>query len=153
MSVTQGSSTEAVQFERDRCPYEELGHTAEIGIRVHAATPEQLYACAALSMFALIAADPAPGSPATPREVQVTSPDPESLLVDWLNELVYLHEVHHETYTGCTVHHWEPTAIRATVMGHPLAGPPALHIKAVTYHLLEVRQDETGWHAQVVFDI
>ncbi len=146
-------STAPSRVEVAQCTAEELDHTAEIGVRVHAETPERLYACAALAMFALTGAQADPGSPDTPRQVQVKAMDPESLLVDWLNELLYLHEVHHEVYTACTVLAWEPTGIQATVEGRPLATPPVLHIKAVTYHLLQVRQDEKGWHAQVVFDI
>ncbi len=141
------------RVEVAQCTAEELDHTAEIGVRVHAETPEQLYACAALAMFALTGAQAVPDSAPTPRQVGVKATDPESLLVDWLNELLYLHEVQHEIYTACTVTAWSPTTIQATVEGRPLATPPVLHIKAVTYHLLQVRQDEKGWHAQVVFDI
>jgi SHS2 domain-containing protein len=83
----------------------------------------------------------------------VESLDAESLLVDWLNELLYLHETTGEIYTQFTVKTWIPTRLEATVGGGPPHLPPIRHIKAVTYHQLRVSHDAGGWTAQVYFDI
>jgi len=79
-----------------RCDYEELEHTAEIGLRVRAATPAALFACAATGMFALI--DAQPGEQRMRHVVTIESSDAESLLVDWLSELLYWHERDGEIY-------------------------------------------------------
>ena len=133
------------------CEFEELAHTAEIGLRVRAATPGRLFACAGMALFALTGA--VPQAAEAERTVTVESPDVESLLVDWLNELVYLYET-----TGCAFHEievteWSPQRLAATVRGGRPAAPPRLHVKAVTYHDLSVHASGAGWEARVFLDI
>lgn len=135
------------------CRFEELGHTAEIGLRVQADAPEQLFACAARGMFSLLRVPPDTTRPAQTQRVRVDSLDGESLLVDWLSELLYLYETTGALYTDCTVTRWAHTHLEAIVCGYPPAAPPAVQIKAVTYHQLQVQADAQGWHAQVFFDI
>ena len=84
------------------CRSEELGHTAEIGFRLWAPTLPALFACAAQALFALMFGDehgrrtdsgPAPvAAPRRTHQVVVVTSDLESLLVEWLNELLYWHE-------------------------------------------------------------
>ena len=140
-------------MEENRCDYQELSHTAEVGIRVRADSPAALYACAAQAMFALLEAGEDPAETPTPRTVTVESMDPESLLVDWLNELLFLYETTGQVFTQCQVTKWSPTRLEATVYGRTPTRPPRFDIKAVTYHDLQVGQDEEGWFAQVIFDI
>jgi SHS2 domain-containing protein len=135
------------------CRYEELGHTAEIGVAVWAPTAPALFACAAQAMFSLLRAPAERAAAARVHTVQVDSVDVESLLVDWLSELLYLHEVTGEVYAGVRVQAWTPASLVAQVTGWPPVNPPALHIKAVTYHDLAVRQDDHGWNARIFFDI
>ena len=75
------------------CRYEELAHTAEVGVRVDAASADALYACAARAMFALLHMEPdRDADDVRPSTSSVESVDAESLMVDWLGELLYLHE-------------------------------------------------------------
>lgn len=133
------------------CDYEELSHTAEVGLRVRAATPPDLFGCAAVGMFALIGAQPHERSQR--RTVAVESLDVESLLVDWLSELLYLHETTGEVYDHCKVTTWQPTRLEAVVEGGPPADRPLRAIKAVTYHGLRLGEEAGGWLAEVYFDI
>ena len=133
------------------CEFEELAHTAEIGLRVRAAAPGPLFACAGMALFALTGATS--GRIEIERDVTVESLDAESLLVDWLSELVYLYET-----TGCAFHdievtEWSPQRLAATVRGGRPAMPPRLHVKAVTYHDLHVRRTGAQWEVQVFLDI
>jgi SHS2 domain-containing protein len=149
------------------CQSEELGHTAEIGFRVWAPNLPALFACAARTLFALIltgepanggaqAAEPVPPR-ANRRQVVVAAPDLESLLVEWLNELLYLHETTGTAPQVETVTALEATPeqarLAATVAETPLAHAPRLHVKAVTYHQLWVAPDGDGWRAEVFLDI
>lgn len=104
-------------------------------------------------MFALAGASVDEAAPASERTVRVASPDLESLLVDWLNELVYLYETTGEAFTEIDVVAWSPEQMEAIVRGRKPQSAPRLHIKAVTYHDLSVRPDGDGWLAQVMFDI
>lgn len=135
------------------CSFEELGHTAEIGMRVRAATPGRLFACAALAMFALIDAASAPESERVSQRVELHSLDMESLMVDWLSELVFLHETTGAIYDEIDIHQWSPQHLEATLCGRRAQQVPHMQIKAVTYHDLIVAATDDEWLAQVYFDI
>jgi len=134
-----------------RCDYEELEHTAEIGLRVRAATPAALFACAATGMFALI--DAQPGEQRVRHVVTIESSDAESLLVDWLSELLYWHERGGEIYDQPEITRWSPTRLEAIVVGRAARTPPSTSIKAVTYHGLRLAEEADGWVAEIYFDV
>jgi SHS2 domain-containing protein len=140
-------------WREEKCRYEELAHTADIGIRVRARSPAALFACAAEAMFKLTGAIIDEESIATPHFVAVESVDAESLLVDWLNELLYQHETTGEIYTHYRITAWEPTRLEAIIHGSRLVEPPVIHIKAVTFHQLQLTEEEDGWMAEIFFDI
>ena len=135
------------------CRIEELGHTAEVGIRVVANSPSKLYACAARGMFGLLYELTETATPANRRMLVVESMDRESLLVDWLNELLFLHATSGNSYGECEVTQWSPTRLEAVLAEHPTLSPPSMEIKAVTYHLLRVAEVDQEWVAEVYFDI
>ena len=64
------------------CSVEELEHTAEIGLRVSAASRAEAYACMATAMFALTGAMADPAAEQTARTITIRAPDAETLLVD-----------------------------------------------------------------------
>lgn len=130
---------------------EELSHTADVGLRARGATPAELFSCLAVGMFGLIG--PRPETRDRRRTVTVESLDAESLIVDWLSELLYLHETTGEVYDHCTITRWAPTKLEAVVEGGPPAGSPLRSIKAVTYHGLRLQEEPGGWLAEVYFDI
>lgn len=137
------------------CSLEELAHTADIGVRVRAASAESLFACAARALFTLMGITGAQDGAFAAAEVEVAveSADTPALLVDWLNELLYLHETTGLVYDRCTFDAWQPDRLRATVVGAPATGRPIMHIKAVTWHQLLVERDGDGWLAEIFFDI
>jgi SHS2 domain-containing protein len=135
------------------CLIEELGHSVEIGLLIRADAPEQLFACSAQAMFGLLRVLPDASRPATHHHVTVDSSDGESLLVDWLSELLYLYETSGAIFADCTVLRWTPTQLEADVTGYPPASPPTTHIKAVTYHQLKLQANADGWTAEVYFEL
>jgi SHS2 domain-containing protein len=68
--------------------FEVLEHPADIGFRAFGGTLPELFARSALAMLS-IAADPAAVLPKEEYPLAVESGDRESLLVDWLNEVLY----------------------------------------------------------------
>ena len=131
--------------------FEEIEHTADLAIRAYGWDMRELFANAAHGMFALMA-ETSLEEPAREREVSLEAMDYESLLVDWLNELIYLHEVEGETYTQFTIQGLSPTMLRASVEGR-LTGRKTKAIKAATFHNLNIRETEGGYEATIVFDI
>ena len=69
-----------------------LDHTADIGIIAYGVDLKQTFANAATGLFSLIT-DLDKVVEVTYRDIELTAPDMESLLVDWLNELVYIFDV------------------------------------------------------------
>lgn len=86
------------------------------------------------------------------RPVDVTGIDYESLLVNWLTELLWLQESNRETYHRFQIETLTTTILRAQVFGAPMTRLNKV-IKAVTYHNLKVEQTADGWQATVVVDV
>ncbi len=138
------------------CDFEEVAHTAEIGLRIRAPDAPRLFACAARALFWLVGAlDDAAleEPPARQFDVQLSAPDAESLLVEWLSELIWLYETSGLICAEAAVHSWTPQSLSATLFGRPPVQLPRLHVKGVTWHGLEVGADADGWTASVTLDI
>jgi len=131
--------------------FKEIEHTADWAFRACGRDLAQLYANAARGLFALQGST---GSSETSlaREVAVSGVDRETLLVNWLNELLYLQETQRETYSCFEILEISETQLRARVRGRPHR-PEGKLIKAVTFHDLEVRQSEEGWEVAIVVDV
>jgi SHS2 domain-containing protein len=124
--------------------YEHLDHTADVGVRAWAPTMGELFTEAWRGVLAVMGHD-AGGAEAGRATVALDAPDAPALLVDWLNELLYLFEVR-----GFVPH---VEAISVDPSGRTLeaevAGPssegfvqegPA--VKAATMHGLRVGEDQ-----------
>lgn len=132
--------------------FEELDHTADVGIRAFGKTLDELFANAAAGMFSLIT-DLDAVKPVGEHEVKVTSRDLESLLVDFLSELLYVHETEKVLLAEFDVK-VSGLAVDAHVRGERIdkaRHPLHLMVKAVTYHGIDV--DPAKGEAQVIFDI
>jgi SHS2 domain-containing protein len=85
------------------------------------------------------------------RDVSLAGDDRAALLVDWLEELVYLADVQQfvpERIEQLRVHE---RTLTATVVGH--LGDPRSLVKAVTRHDLAFEARDGGWRARVVLDV
>ena len=134
------------------CTIEELAHTAEVGLRLRAGSPEALFACAARGMFGLLHTQATTTRLENNRVVAIESIDRESLLVDWLNELLFLYATTGALYE-CEVARWSPTYMEAILTGCTPQTPPSMEIKAVTHHQVRVAEIDQEWVAEVYFDI
>src|SRR6476469_7228995 len=72
--------------------FELFEHTAELGLRVKAATLEELLAEAARGLLAMVVANPEAVRPVVTKTIAVTADEPAYLLFDWLSELLYAFE-------------------------------------------------------------
>jgi len=131
--------------------FEEIEHTADLAIRAYGRDMSELFTNAAHGMFALMA-EPSLEGPAREHEVSLEAMDYEGLLVDWLNELIYLHEVERETYYGFAIETLSPTKLKAHVSGGPTKSKTKA-IKAATFHDLAIEETPNGLAATVVFDV
>jgi SHS2 domain-containing protein len=148
-ALTSGSS--AKSHQDDICRYQEIEHTADRAIRAYGRDLPELFANAAYGMFDLLT-DVEGLRSTVEREVSLEAPDLETLLVDWLRELLYLHEVNGEVYKEFEIGTLSPTRLKAVVKGGKVFAP-RLDIKAVTYHGLKIEETEEGYRATIVFDV
>lgn len=130
--------------------YKFLEHTAELGLEVEAANLEELLEDAALAFAELVA--PGASGKRRRRPVVLALIDDETMLADWLNELLSLAES--EGFVPQSVENcrWAPGRLAADVTG--FWGTPRPLIKAVTYRDLELVEDENGaWKGKVILDV
>ena len=135
--------------------FELLEHPADIGFRVRGASLPDLFANAALAMLS-IAAELDDVRPAGTYELSAEGSDYESLLVNWLNEVLYRFDGERIAFCEFCIHHLDTSAVRATALGEPrdpARHRPKLIVKGVTYHQIKVARDGEGWFAEVYLDI
>jgi SHS2 domain-containing protein len=140
--------------DRPRGSFEFIDHTADAGIRVEAPTLEDLFETAGLAFTELVTSVDSIDC-RVERRFKLEEDDIETLLVSWLQELLYLLDTEDFVFARfqVTLHDF---SLEATAWGEVF--DPDRHmikteIKAVTYHQLEVVESDQGWQAQVIFDI
>ncbi len=132
-----------------------LEHPADIGFRAFGETLPELFANCALAMLS-IAGDPEAAEARAEYAIAVESGDRESLLVDWLNEVLYWFDGKRITFRDFRVEEFGDTAIRAVGVGEPWDEErhrAKLIVKAVTYHQLNIERRGDRWCAEVFLDI
>lgn len=132
--------------------FEEVEHTADWALRVRGRDWPEFLTNAAYGMASLLVAEPAAVPLEVERQVELDAFDSESLLVNWLGELAYWAESELLVFRQFDLVEATPTHLRATVRGGHV---PTLqkHIKAVTYHNLEIVTTDEGFEATIVFDV
>lgn len=132
--------------------FEEVDHTADVGIRAYGSTLDELFSNVAAGMFSLIT-DLESVRPVGEFEVKVSAKDLKSLLFDFLSELLFLHETEKLLLSEFETK-VRDLALDARVRGERIdrdRHPLHLNVKAVTYHAMEL--DPMKGVAQVIFDI
>jgi SHS2 domain-containing protein len=135
--------------------FEVLDHTADIGLIVYGEDLKSLFENAGKAFFHLIT-DLKKVRLRTEKRIEIRKESLERLMVDWLTELLYLHEVENLLFKEFKVESVGEKGLRARVKGE--AFQEGVHViktgvKAVTYHQIEVRKGREGWRAQIIFDL
>ena len=135
--------------------FEILDHTADIGVIVYGENLGALFENAGEAFFHLIT-DLRKVKGRIEKRIDIRGESLDRLMVDWLNELLYLHDVEGLLFKGFRVESVGKNGLKATAKGEPFQ--EGVHViktevKAVTYHQIEVRQEKGGWRAQVIFDL
>jgi SHS2 domain-containing protein len=135
--------------------FEILEHTADIGFRAYGRTMAELFAAAAEALVS-IALDTENVVPRSERSIRANGSDWESLLVNWLSEVLYYTDGEQFAFRRFRVDEISPEAASGVGVGEPR--DPARHsakliIKGVTYHQLKIVATEDGWYADVYLDI
>ena len=132
-----------------------IEHPSDVGFEVYGDTLEELYANAAIAMYSLmtdideIEAD-------VERAIELKAEDFQSLMFDWLDELIFLFDSESLVMKKFDI------AVNETnfsICGNCKGGKydPSTHvsgiiIKAVTYNMMQIKKNEV-WKARVVLDV
>jgi SHS2 domain-containing protein len=137
---------------KDWVAFEEIEHTADWALRVRGRDLKELLVNAARGMTRLLVGDENAISGDTERYVELDAFDAESLLVEWLSELAYWAETEGLVFREFHLSDVRPDHLKAVARGGR-AQKLHKHIKAVTYHNLEIIQMDGGLETTVVFDV
>ncbi len=132
--------------------YEIVDHTADWALHLIGGDLSRLLIIAAQGMSSLLVNDIATIPKDEIRQFEINAYDRESLLVEWLTELAYWAEI--EQLVFC---HFELSNVTNTHLDAVAYGSRVIelqkHIKAVTYHNLEITKTDDGLEATIVFDV
>jgi SHS2 domain-containing protein len=129
--------------------YQWVDHTAEL--QLHIAAPDEAAVFEeALRAFHELIADGTTGDLVS-FEVELAAPDRATLLVRWLDELVYRAETEDLVPEDLERLELNAGGLVATVRARP--GKPRHLVKGVTYHRLAFERGAPGCQATVVLDV
>ncbi len=134
--------------------YETFEHEADIGIRGFGACPEESFAHAAAALYSVMV-DIGRIEPRERRELQVSAPERELLLVEWLNALLALSDLERMVFCRFSVS-IRGNDLRGEAWGEPLdreRHEPNVEVKAATFHMLHVGTEAGRFVAQCVVDV
>jgi len=134
--------------------FETIDHTADIGIIAYGADISQAFANAARALFSLIT-ELDNVEEILHRDIELTAPDEESLLVEWLNQLIYLFDTENIIFKRFDITRLSNTRLKARSYGEKVDSSKHMlktGVKAATYHMLQVDKGD-GCRVQVLFDI
>jgi len=127
-------------------------HTSELALRVVAPSALDVFAEACIALGRLFVSEAGNGGPAGTRTLELSSVDANALLVDLLNELVYLAETERWAPSAAQVEQWDEGRLTIQLEGTMLERAPA-RIKSATHHGLQLVATDEGVEAEVIFDV
>jgi protein archease len=130
-------------------------HPADLGLVVEAPDGPSLFAQAGLAYFSIVCEL----DRVVARErytLTGSAAGVEELLVDWLNDLIYLVEGSGIVCCEIEFSNWSPFQYTAVLHGE--TADAERHgirsvVKAATYHGLKISSDAEGWRARVILDV
>ncbi|MEJ2597944.1 MAG: archease [Anaerolineales bacterium] len=130
--------------------FQEVEHTADWALEIWAPTLAQLFEQAARGMLALTGIELAAQAREI-RQLDLLAIDLESLLVNFLNELLFWGENEYMAFDDfhLTI---EGTHLTGWVEGAPIAAQTK-EIKAVTYHNLVISHSAGEFRVRIVLDV
>jgi len=130
-----------------------IEHTADVGLVAYGETLAKAFANAAYGLFSIIAELKTVKETET-RQLELSEDDPEALLFEWLNSLIYLFDVEMILFKRFEITDFDGCRLRAVCYSEKY--DPSRHqlktgVKAATYHMLKVEGEKN--QVQVIFDI
>ena len=135
--------------------FELLEHPADVGFRARAGSLPELFECAAEALVA-IALEIEHIEQRESYPIEAEGDSNESLLVNWLSEVLYYLDGRQLAMRSFKVKDFSPNRVSGDALGEPWRQSrhrAKLLIKGVTYHQLKIEQTEQGWSCEVFVDV
>jgi len=137
-------------------PFETFAHDADIGVRGRGSTLAEALANVGMALSAVVT-DPESIREVLSVEIACESPDPEILLFDWLNALVFEMATRRALFGRYEVEvEVEGGVLRARAFGEPVEVArhhPAVEVKGATWTGMRVAREGGSWVAECVVDV
>jgi SHS2 domain-containing protein len=135
--------------------YAEGGPTADLTVDTWGETLEEVFSQAAIALFNAMTPIEGVGQTET-REFQVEGDDLGALLFNFLDELLYHHEVDLVVFSAFDLEiNREKITLKAFCRGESFditRHTQGIAVKAVTFHQMKIEESEEGWILRVVLD-
>jgi SHS2 domain-containing protein len=130
--------------------------TADVAFEAYGRSLNELFANAALAMFEVMI-NTKQIRPKVKRDVKTKGNDLQSLMFNWLNELLVFVDGENLAFSKFDVNIDEKNLkLEAVCRGEEMnrkKHETRTHVKAATYHLMEVKKVNNLWQARIILDI
>jgi SHS2 domain-containing protein len=133
--------------------FEEISHTADVKIRASAPTLEALFSETFKALMQVMYGKERGGR--TIREIRIESTDNESLLADFLSEVLFVSEVEGLVFSDARIR-INGFSLIAELRGEsfdPLHHSAGTEVKGISYSGLEIIHDANGYKLDIIFDV
>ena len=133
--------------------FEEISHTADIKIRVRAPTLEALFSETLNAMMQIIYGNDRRGC--IHKMIQIESTSNESLLADFLSEVLFITEVENLVFSLADIK-INGLHLSAELTGEqfdPVRHSGGSEVKGISYSGLEISNDTNGYMLDIIFDV
>lgn len=135
--------------------FEILEHPADVGFRAWGNSLEAAFANCARALISIIL-DPSNVAPRQRWTLQAEGGDLESLLVNWLNEVLFHVDTRRLVFDSFAIEFYDHFRLVCQATGeqrNPEKHPVRVSVKAVTYHQLLLSKEGENWMAEVFVDV
>ena len=138
--------------------FEWIEHPSDIGFRAYGRNLAEAFGNAALALFEVMT-DTTKVEPREEVKIELGAEDEGALLYDWLDRLLYFHDARGLVMSKFEVEISEAAGklkLRAKASGerfNPEKHPERTAVKAMTYHMMEIKREKERCWVQAVVDI
>lgn len=135
--------------------FEILEHTADLKVRVRGSGPDDLFKNAGLAIFQISAEKQSIRDKNKHKiSIKQSAQNIEELFINWLNELLSLSAVKGVIFEDIKINKLNEKELEAVAVGSDIRNYKVnTEIKAATYHELRVSKANSGWEAEIIFDV
>ncbi len=130
-----------------------LPHPSDVKLQITASTKEELFQGALAGMASIIDAELSKKTQIVKENIEVQSLDFDTLLVDFLNEVLAKTDISHAVFNKLKIKKLTDNFFQTEIEGQK-SDYFGQEIKAVTHHGLKIKQDKSGYYQVIIlFDI